>query len=516
MEVQMLDCVVVGAGPGGLVTTKELIENGLTNIVCIEKADRLGGVFAKSYDNLKLTSSATFSMFSDFLNNDRESNYFWTKDEAVQYWQNYAEHFGVSKFIKFNTTVLKTVQCDDMTWEVQLDSGEQLTCKHLVIATGNNSKEKYPEWAKKLTDINYSHSKNYLNNKQFKGKRVLVVGGGESASDMAFEISQVADKCWVSLRESSGWVVPRKRGEYATDISTHRGLWGLPRDYGELITKKTLLNETIKNDPVYDAVVMLNKKITNKKGIWGTYGTKTIALAQAIAYHNCQVVGEITDVQNGGEQLQTSDGFLLDQVDAVVFSTGYHNLIPFLPEAYQSCDPRSLYKHMLNPELGISLARIGWARPGFGSQFPIMEMQARYFALLCKGEASLPTIMDMNKIIEDDLNANIKQFEGNAERIRSLVDYFRYMDSLANTIGCMPPLKYYFFRHPGLWLHLLYGPSQATQYRLVGPGSKPALARKIIKALPISRLNSLVKIGLHIRFLNFYDQMTQTIRAKLS
>lgn len=512
----MFDCIVVGAGPGGLTATKELIENGITNVLCLEQAQGLGGVFAKSYDNLKLTSSATFSMFSDYLNNDREGHHFWTKEEAVEYWKGYARHYGVDRALKFNTQVVKTEQLEDKSWDVYLSEDKKIQCKHLVIATGNNSKEKYPDWAEQLTSIEYTHSKYYQNNEQYKGKRVLVVGGGESASDMALEISQVADKCWVSLRESSGWVVPRKRGEFATDISTHRALWGLPRHFGEHFTKKQIRNELSKNDPVYDALVMLNKKIVNKKGIWGTYGTKTIALPKAIAHHGCQVVGEIIQVKEAGKQLVTDEGFLLDNVDVVVFSTGYHNHIPFLPQAYQSCDPRSLYKHMFNPELGTSLVRIGWARPGFGSQFPIMEMQARYLALLCKGAMSLPTPMDMEQAIQHDLAANIAQFEKNAERIRSLVDYFRYMDDLANIIGCMPPLVKYFFRHPKIWLHLLYGPSQATQYRLVGPGCKKELAHKILLSLPVSRFNAVVRIGLHMRFLHLYDQLSQSLRAKLS
>ena len=72
----MYDCIVIGAGPGGIVTTKELLENGVSNILCLEQASKLGGVFAASYDNLKLTSSATFSMFSDYFNKTGESNHY--------------------------------------------------------------------------------------------------------------------------------------------------------------------------------------------------------------------------------------------------------------------------------------------------------------------------------------------------------------------------------------------------------------------------------------------------------
>ena len=79
----MISCIVIGAGPGGIVATKELLEKGFDDVLCLDQADKLGGVFADTYDNLLLTSSVTFSMFSDYWVGDGKSNDFWTKDQAV-------------------------------------------------------------------------------------------------------------------------------------------------------------------------------------------------------------------------------------------------------------------------------------------------------------------------------------------------------------------------------------------------------------------------------------------------
>ncbi|NES75176.1 MULTISPECIES: NAD(P)-binding protein [unclassified Okeania] len=98
----MLDCIVIGAGPGGLVTTKELLEQGVNEVVCLEQTENLGGVFANTYDNLVLTSSCTYSMFSDFWMGDGQQHRFWTKQEALDYWKRYAKHFGVFDKIRFN------------------------------------------------------------------------------------------------------------------------------------------------------------------------------------------------------------------------------------------------------------------------------------------------------------------------------------------------------------------------------------------------------------------------------
>lgn len=184
-----------------------------------------------------------------------------------------------------------------------------------------------------------------------------------------------------------------------------------------------------------------------------------------------------------------------------------------MPEHLQSCDPRSLYKHMIHPDLRDSLAWIGWARPGFGSQFPIMELQARLFALSCANKHRLPDKEDMLKSIDHDLKVNLEQFDGNAKRIRSLVDYFRYMDSIAEEIGCKPPLRRYFYRNPKMWLKLVYGPNQATQYRLIGPGKKVDLAHEILEKLPCSTFNNVVKIGLKIRFQYMVDYMLGRLPA---
>ena len=497
----MVSCIIIGAGPGGIVATKELLEKGYEDVLCLEQSNGLGGVFAKSYDNLLLTSSATFSMFSDYWVGDGKNHHFWTKEEAVSYWTDYADYFDVSKHIKYNAKVKSVSSTDGEAWSIQLDSGESLQCRRLVLAIGNNNIPKYPKWRDKLSAISYSHSCDYKNANGFKGKRVLVVGGGESASDVALEISEVAQECWVSLRESTGWIVPRERGGHAADVSTHRGIWDLPREFGKKLSPFVLKLERARKDPVFDALADLNDKVKAPFGIWGIYGTKTLSLPKAIAYHGCQVVGDIVRIEEEGKRLKTSCGKTLDDIDMVVFSTGYCNRANFMPEELRESDPRKMYKHMFHPDYGDRLAWVGWARPAFGSQFPIMEMQSRYCALIFAKELNLPLPKDMARIAEEDMAHYKEQFEENAIRIRSLVDYHWYMNGLAKIIGCYPPLTKTFFLRPKLWLQLMYGPTQATQFRLRGPGKKVRLAREIISKLPISTFNHIVKIGLRGRLI---------------
>ena len=512
----MKRCIVVGAGPGGIVCTKELIEQGLDEVLCLEQSDSLGGTFSNTYDSLLLTSSAGFSMYSDFPIGEGEQHHFWTKAEALDYWTRYADHFGVTERLRLNTRVTRVADDGAGGWIVETQDGETLRTERLALAVGNNSVMRFPDWQAQLTDVAGSHSREYRNSDRFVGKRVLVVGGGESASDVALEIAQVAEKAWVSLRSSAGWVVGRFGGGFASDASTHRGLWGLPRSYGPELSRRVLEVAGGGDDPVNAAMVRLNQMVVARNGIWGIYGTKTMSLPQAIANHGCEVVGEIVDVQDGGTRLVDSRRQVLEAVDEVVFCTGFTNRVDFMPEALQSCDPRSLFKHIFHPDYGDRLAWVGWARPGFGSQFPIMEMQARYFALVASGRLALPDSRRQSSDTAEDEAAYVEQFEATAEGVRSLVDYHRYMDGMAALIGCKPPLLRYLLTRPRLWIRLVYGPTQATQYRLRGPGRKTALAHSILKQLPVSPRNYLVIEGVLGRMRRLFESpLPKSVRVRI-
>ena len=113
----------------------------------------------------------------------------------------------------------------------------------------------------------------------------------------------------------------------------------------------------------------------------------------------------------------------------------------------------------------------------------------------------------MEKVTCVDRAAYLEQFEHNAHRVRSLVDYHRYMDDMASLIGCEPPLWKYFFFHPRIWLRMVYGATQATQFRLRGPGSKESLARELLRKLPVSKPTHIVKAGLRGRVIYAFKSL---------
>ena len=105
---------IIGAGCSGITAVKNLAEAGLSNLVCFEKGNRLGGNWvytaAEGHSSVcettHIISSKTLSQYSDF---PMPSDYpdYPSHKQVLQYFENYAHHFGVEKYIRFNTAVAK-------------------------------------------------------------------------------------------------------------------------------------------------------------------------------------------------------------------------------------------------------------------------------------------------------------------------------------------------------------------------------------------------------------------------
>ncbi len=112
---------------------------------------------------------------------------------------------------------------------------------------------------------------------------------------------------------------------------------------------------------------------------------------------------------------------------------------------------------------------------------PISEMQSRWIAKILSEELQLPSQREMEKDIERKKDRMHKQFQ-KSSRHTIQVEYISFMDELASLIGVKPKL----WRHPSLFLPLIFGVVSPLQYRLDGPGRIPD-ATKYIKQLYRSR-----------------------------
>ncbi|XP_066227586.1 LOW QUALITY PROTEIN: dimethylaniline monooxygenase [N-oxide-forming] 2-like [Saccopteryx leptura] len=165
------------------------------------------------------------------------------------------------------------------------------------------------------------------------------------------------------------------------------------------------------------------------------------------------------------------DGTVEEDIDVIVFATGYTYSFPFLEDSLVKVEDNmvSLYKYMFPSHLEKStLACIGLIQP-LGSIFPTVELQARWATRVFKGLCTLPSERTMMEDIIKRNKRRIDLFGNNLSQIFQ-THYIDYLDELAAEIGAKPDLLSLLFRDPKLAVKVYFGPCSSYQYRLEGPG----------------------------------------------
>jgi cation diffusion facilitator CzcD-associated flavoprotein CzcO len=477
-----LNIGVIGAGLSGLVAIKELIARG-HNVTCFEATESVGGVFSdpRTYDSVLLTVSNYFMAYSDFMPTSERLR-FWTKAEYQAYLERYADHFDLRSRIRFGARVVQLTRQGDGYRVLAAQGGTEQT--HLfdavALCSGQFQKVNLPEieGAKEFGG-EILHSTAYRNAEEFRGKRVLCVGLGESSADVTTEIGEVADKTILSLRRyplvaQRYFAVLDKDSynvRYPLDVFTSSRTYNsLPRDIHTRVTQNTFRQFTNSYDPAM-----------RLRGQWNLSAGPE---SQQVIMKNERIFDAIADgqveVNVGGIQRLTRGGVVfcdgtIEQIDAVVFCTGFRFEVPFLE--LQVKDARELYKNMFHPDFGGTLGLIGFVRPQQGGVPALAELQARYFALVCSGERKLPSPEEMAPLAKADHKRWLDEF-ALTPHVNSLVNYAFFAEDLAREVGCdfhVDPR-----REPELYRRCTEGPLWAVQYRLRGPGATPKVARQIL------------------------------------
>lgn len=239
---------IIGAGPAGLVVAKELLAEGHVPIV-LEQAGVIGGVWQKKetaenssnaghvLPHTRTSSSALNTAFSDFpiqAEYPGPDPFFATQQDYMEYVHRYAKYFDVIRHVRLRTKVVSVSKIeegnDQDRWRVETESATDkksrittMDVDAVVVCSGQTSTPKRMEIKGqdkfKGKILHSSDLRDLHDFGQFKGKRVLVIGAGETASDALGDVSNVAAKCDVSIRNPV-LVLPRN-------------LWGAPPDYTE-------------------------------------------------------------------------------------------------------------------------------------------------------------------------------------------------------------------------------------------------------------------------------------------
>jgi hypothetical protein len=209
---------VIGAGAAGLAAIKNLREQGFA-VDCFERETGVGGAWnwrhARSpvYASTHLVSSKPFTQFPDFPMPDDWSDYP-HHPQVLDYLGRYCEHFGLREHVWFGTEVTRVEPAEGGYWDVTTRGargGTERTQRYgaVVVANGHNWSPKLPEY-EGLAGYRGEviHASAYKDAAQLRGRKVLVVGGGNTGCDIAVEAAQQAGRCWHSTRRGY-WYAPK-------------------------------------------------------------------------------------------------------------------------------------------------------------------------------------------------------------------------------------------------------------------------------------------------------------------
>lgn len=186
----MNNVIIIGAGQSGLVTGYYLRQQSIKNFLILDANEQIGGSWQHYWDSLTLFSSAKYSSL-DGLPFPENDHYYPTRDDVIEYLQQYAENFNLP--VICNARV-ETVQRQGDWFEVYTADGQCFPTKAVVTATGEFNKPYIPDLmgqddfrGKQL------HSYAYCNPEPFVGERIVVVGSHNSAVQIGVELASVAN-----------------------------------------------------------------------------------------------------------------------------------------------------------------------------------------------------------------------------------------------------------------------------------------------------------------------------------
>lgn len=225
---------IIGAGPSGITAIKNFADQGF-EVTAFDRCEGVGGNWrfndpsghSSVFETTHLISSKYTSFYEDFPLPDSAPDYPSHK-ELLNYFNAYADQFDIKKLIKFNTEVTNCKKIDGDRWEVEwntLGFEEKNIGEYdaLVVCNGHHHKPRYPDYPGEFTG-ELIHSHEFKSAKPFQDKRVLVIGGGNSACDIAVETARVSKSTSISWRRGY-YLIPKFMYGLPTDVQALKNRW---------------------------------------------------------------------------------------------------------------------------------------------------------------------------------------------------------------------------------------------------------------------------------------------------
>lgn len=413
---------IIGAGSSGIAACKVLYEHGIP-FDCYEAGDRVGGNWvyeninnmSSAYQSLFINTSKPMMQYSDYPMPDSYP-VFPHHTQIAEYFNDYVEHFHVKQYIRFNTMVTHAEPLAEGGWEITLDGGTKHRYRALMVANGHHWS---PRWPDPPFPGNFNgdviHSHYYKTPDPYINKRVLVLGFGNSAMDIAAETSRVSTMTYLAIRRGFH-IIPKY-------------VLGRPLDQ-QRVPK---LLPPIVQRKLYAAILQLQQGKMTDYGlpepdhpILSAHPTISSDVLNRITHGRIKIKPNIERLD--GDGIVFTDG-TREPIDCIVYCTGYKVTFPFfsssLIEAKQN--DLSLYRRVFHPDYP-DLFFIGLLQP-LGAIMPLAELQSIWISEYLLGNYTLPSREEMLRDIHRERNEMRKRY-GNSPRHTMQVDFAPYVESV--------------------------------------------------------------------------------------
>ncbi|HEU4513790.1 MAG TPA: NAD(P)-binding domain-containing protein [Nocardioidaceae bacterium] len=426
---------IVGAGSSGIAAAQVLHARGI-DFDCFEMGSEVGGNWRYANDNgmssayrslhintsRQLMEYRTFPMPADLP--DYPSHW-----QIAKYFDDFVDHFGFRDKITFRTEVVKVEPLSSkdprqryaVTLRGRNEYGdpsepEERLYEHVIVANGHHWDPRWPEPSFPGSESfpgTQMHAHYYKTPDVFEGRRVLVLGIGNSATDIAVEASRVADETYLAMRRGAH-ILPKF-------------IFGVPTDH---LTDSVVARTPL---PVQQALMAAMLRIT--QGRVTDYGLPRPD--HAVLHAHPTVSDDLLtrlghgdiDVKPNIDRFEGRKVFFVDgsaaEVDTVVYCTGYKVTFPFLDERVVRAEDNhiDLYRRVVDPEHP-GLYFVGLIQP-LGAIMPLAEIQAEWVGDLIGGVGILPSYDEMRRQIEE-YDEQLRRRYVASKRHTIQVDFHKY------------------------------------------------------------------------------------------
>ncbi|MEM1217611.1 MAG: NAD(P)-binding domain-containing protein [Bacteroidota bacterium] len=416
---------IIGVGPSGITALKNLVDEGL-QVVAYDRNQEVGGnwIFTESeshssvFETTHIISSKTLSQYADFTFDDFDPSVpdYPSHRQLAAYFQAYARQFDLYRHIEFETEVLNAQRKPNGGWILKIrqqgiEREEEFS--DLVVCNGHHWNPRMPQYPGSFSG-QFLHSHQYKKAAPFAGQRVLVIGGGNSACDVAVETSRVSAQ---------------------TDISWRRGYRIIPKFvFGK---PSDIVASRFSKLPMFlrRRMAELMIRVLVGKNSWhglqdpeNRFGATHPTINEELLYRvrHGKVNPRIDIARLDGNTVHFKDGSQQDY-DVIIACTGYIITHPFFQEDFINYreGPVPLYLKMLHPEYA-DLFFIGLFQP-LGCIWPGAELQSKIMARQLAGKWQRPA--NIKTLVERELrNPHFEQIK--TPRHTITVDYHLFVKEL--------------------------------------------------------------------------------------